>query len=75
MKFPSQLDTPYAVSQVLNQEPGKMRAKDLRELVVTKGSTPKAAATRQMKVKLVLALRFHVFDFRGECKRVLRAIE
>jgi len=31
VKFPAQLDTPYAVAQVLNQEPGKMRAKDLRD--------------------------------------------
>ena len=31
VKFPSQLDTPYAVAQVLNQEPGKLRAKDLRD--------------------------------------------
>lgn len=31
VKFPSQLDTPFAVSQVLNQEPGKLRAKDLRD--------------------------------------------
>ena len=31
VKFPAQLDTPYAVAQVLNQEPGKLRAKDLRD--------------------------------------------
>ena len=31
VKFPAHLDTPYAVAQVLNQEPGKMRAKDLRD--------------------------------------------
>ena len=31
LKFPAQLDTPYAVAQVLNQEPGKLRAKDLRD--------------------------------------------
>lgn len=31
LKFPAQLDTPYAVAQVLNQEPGRLRAKDLRD--------------------------------------------
>ena len=28
---PANLDTPYAVAQVLNQEPGKLKAKDLRD--------------------------------------------
>ena len=31
IKFGKDLDTPYAVAQVLNQEPGKLRMKDLRE--------------------------------------------
>ena len=31
IRFPSNLDTPYAVAQVLNQQPGKLRVKDLRE--------------------------------------------
>lgn len=31
IKFPLNLDTPHAVAQVLNQEPGKLRIKDLRE--------------------------------------------
>lgn len=31
VRFPPNLETPYAVAQVLNQEPGKLRAKDLRE--------------------------------------------
>jgi hypothetical protein len=31
IKFPVNLDTPHAVAQVLNQEPGKLRIKDLRE--------------------------------------------
>ncbi|WAQ94714.1 PCDP1-like protein [Mya arenaria] len=50
VKFPANLDTPYAVAQVLTQEPGKMRAKDLRDVVVTKDAKPKVA-TRQMKYK------------------------
>lgn len=50
VKFPPQLDTPYAVAQVLNQEPGKLRAKDLRETVMNKNKDVKPkAATRQMK--------------------------
>lgn len=31
IRFPSNLESPFAVAQVLNQEPGKMKAKDLRE--------------------------------------------
>ncbi|XP_060070730.1 cilia- and flagella-associated protein 221-like [Ylistrum balloti] len=49
VRFPPQLDTPYAVAQVLNQEPGKLRAKDLRETVITKSKDKPKAATRQMK--------------------------
>ncbi|XP_064648100.1 cilia- and flagella-associated protein 221-like [Lineus longissimus] len=50
IKFPADLNTPYAVACVLNQEPGKLRAKDLREAVLTKqDSTP---STRQMKEAL-----------------------
>ncbi|XP_074658961.1 cilia- and flagella-associated protein 221-like [Tubulanus polymorphus] len=47
ISFPVDLNTPYAVACVLNQEPGKLRAKDMREAIHTKrGST---ASTRQMK--------------------------
>ncbi|XP_052248642.1 cilia- and flagella-associated protein 221-like isoform X2 [Dreissena polymorpha] len=64
LKFSTQLDTPYAVAQVLNQEPGKMRAKDLREVVVTKDSKPKVA-TRQMKeAKFEHAVRQNVYEER-----------
>ncbi|XP_021377773.1 cilia- and flagella-associated protein 221-like isoform X2 [Mizuhopecten yessoensis] len=49
VRFPPQLDTPYAVAQVLNQEPGKLRAKDFRETVITKSKDKPKAATRQMK--------------------------
>ena len=31
IKFPANLDTPYSVAQVLLQEPGKLRMKDIRE--------------------------------------------
>lgn len=31
IRFPSNLESPFAVAQVLNQQPGKMKAKELRE--------------------------------------------
>ncbi|KAJ8314379.1 hypothetical protein KUTeg_008940 [Tegillarca granosa] len=52
VKFPPNLETPYAVAQVLNQEPGKLRAKDIRENLLTKKDTKPKAATRQMKEAL-----------------------
>lgn len=48
IKFPSNLDTPYAVAQVLNQEPGKLRMKDIREAVNAKKADG-VGSTRQMK--------------------------
>ncbi|XP_052810008.1 cilia- and flagella-associated protein 221-like isoform X2 [Mya arenaria] len=64
VKFPANLDTPYAVAQVLTQEPGKMRAKDLRDVVVTKDAKPKVA-TRQMKeAKFEHAVRQNVYEER-----------
>ncbi|XP_060601443.1 cilia- and flagella-associated protein 221-like [Ruditapes philippinarum] len=64
VKFPVDLNNPYAVSQVLNQEPGKLRAKDLRDVVVTKDSKPKAA-TRQMKeAKFEHQVRQNVYEER-----------
>ncbi|XP_071157794.1 cilia- and flagella-associated protein 221-like isoform X2 [Mytilus edulis] len=53
VRFPPNLETPYAVAQVLNQEPGKLRAKDLRETVLAKSKPDKTKkATRQMKEAL-----------------------
>ena len=53
VRFPRNLETPYAVAQVLNQEPGKLRAKDLRETVLAKSKPDKSKkATRQMKEAL-----------------------
>lgn len=53
IRFPPNLATPYAVAQVLNQEPGKLRAKDLRETVLAKSKPDKSKkATRQMKEAL-----------------------
>ncbi|XP_046335996.1 cilia- and flagella-associated protein 221-like isoform X2 [Haliotis rufescens] len=48
IKFPSVIESPYAVAQVLIQEPGKLRAKDLRESILTKKDTNKPS-NRQMK--------------------------
>ena len=50
IRFPSDLDTPYAVVQVLNQQPGKLRIKDIREAVVAKKNKDQTKMTRQMKV-------------------------
>lgn len=64
LKFPAQLDSPYAVSQVLNQEPGRLRAKDLRDVVVTKDSK-QGPATRQMKeAKFEHLVRKNVYEER-----------
>ncbi|KAK3108459.1 hypothetical protein FSP39_008303 [Pinctada imbricata] len=49
LRFPSNLDSPFAVGQVLNQEPGKLRAKDLRESIISKKQSTNKPATRQMK--------------------------
>ncbi|XP_062604429.1 cilia- and flagella-associated protein 221-like isoform X2 [Saccostrea cucullata] len=49
VRFPPKLDTPYAVAQVLNQEPGKLRAKDLRDTVLAQKQSTNKPATRQMK--------------------------
>lgn len=66
-KFPAQMNSPYAVSQVLNQQPGKLRAKDLREVIVTKDAKdekPKVA-TRQMKeAKFEHQVRQNVYEER-----------
>ncbi len=49
IRFPADLDTPYAVAQVLNQQPGKLRTKDIREAAAAKKKVQKKM-TRQMKV-------------------------
>ncbi|XP_078572039.1 cilia- and flagella-associated protein 221-like [Branchiostoma floridae x Branchiostoma japonicum] len=50
LRFPPNLNTPYAVSSVLNQTPGKLRTKDLREAITSKKDL--APNTRQMKEAL-----------------------
>ncbi|KAL8202819.1 UNVERIFIED_CONTAM: hypothetical protein K2H54_025968 [Gekko kuhli] len=47
LRFPTDLSNPYAVSTVLIQEPGKMKIKQLRE--VLGGQTEGGARTRQVK--------------------------
>ncbi|XP_069472712.1 cilia- and flagella-associated protein 221 [Ambystoma mexicanum] len=44
--FPVNLSTPYAVATVLNQQPGKLKAKDLREALTPSSEGPRG---RQMK--------------------------
>ena len=53
IRFPTDLDTPYAVAQILNQQPGKLRIKDIRDAVVAKNnSRDQTKMTRQMKVHI-----------------------
>ncbi|KAM8934069.1 cilia- and flagella-associated protein 221 [Pelodytes ibericus] len=47
LRFPLNLSNPYSVSTVLNQQPGKLKAKDLRE-----GNPPVCTNTRQAKETL-----------------------
>ncbi|XP_077654323.1 cilia- and flagella-associated protein 221 isoform X1 [Urocitellus parryii] len=49
LKFPVDLSNPFAVATVLNQEPGKMKIKELRE-VLDQGT--RISKTRQMKEAL-----------------------
>nr|XP_023416817.1 cilia- and flagella-associated protein 221 [Cavia porcellus] len=49
LRFPVDLSNPYAVATVLNQEPGKLRIKELREVLDQGTETSK---TRQMKEAL-----------------------
>ncbi|NXL37097.1 PCDP1 protein, partial [Glaucidium brasilianum] len=46
LRFPTDLSNPYAVATVLNQEPGKLKIKDLKE-ALCQGS--EGTKTRQMK--------------------------
>ncbi|XP_009675502.2 cilia- and flagella-associated protein 221 isoform X2 [Struthio camelus] len=46
LRFPTDLSNPYAVATVLNQEPGKLKIKDLKE-VLRQGN--EGTKTRQMK--------------------------
>ncbi|XP_077978067.1 cilia- and flagella-associated protein 221-like [Glandiceps talaboti] len=49
-RFPTNLNNTHAVNYVLNQEQGKMRAKDLRDAVLSKKES--GPSTRQMKEAL-----------------------
>ncbi|XP_028927000.1 cilia- and flagella-associated protein 221 isoform X2 [Ornithorhynchus anatinus] len=46
LRFPSDLSSPFAVATVLNQEPGKLKIKDLKAAL---GQGPDVCQTRQMK--------------------------
>ncbi|KAK2149919.1 hypothetical protein LSH36_431g01010 [Paralvinella palmiformis] len=64
VKFPVEIDTPYAVAQVLNQQPGKLRIKDLREVVLSKKGNS-GTPTRQMKEAMFeMAVRQNVYEER-----------
>lgn len=64
IRFPTNLDTPYAVAQVLAQEPGKLRIKDLRDAIDAKKGKS-VAQTRQMKEAMFeMAVRQDVYEER-----------
>ncbi|KFP73430.1 Primary ciliary dyskinesia protein 1, partial [Acanthisitta chloris] len=46
LRFPTDLSNPYAVATVLNQEPGKLRIKDLKEVL---SQAREGIKTREMK--------------------------
>ncbi|ESO95222.1 hypothetical protein LOTGIDRAFT_144748 [Lottia gigantea] len=64
IKFPAVIDTPHAVAQVLNQQPGKLKAKDVRENLTSQKDSKKATS-RQMKEALFeQAVRKNVYEER-----------
>lgn len=63
LQFPANLDSPAAVAEVLNQEPGKLKAKDLRETMMKQDTIE--SSTRQTKeAKFEQAVRQSVYEER-----------
>ncbi|KAL8567912.1 hypothetical protein ACOMHN_059034 [Nucella lapillus] len=64
IQFPSTIESPYAVGQVLNQEPGKLKVKELRDTVLGKQEATETS-TRQMKeARFEHAVRQNVYEER-----------
>lgn len=64
IQFPTVIESPYAVGQVLNQEAGKLKVKDLRDTVLGKQETTETS-TRQMKeARFEHAVRQNVYEER-----------
>lgn len=64
LKFPDPLDTPYHVAQVLIQEPGKLKIKELKDTILGKQETTEAS-TRQIKeARFDKAVRDNVYEER-----------
>ncbi|XP_076466697.1 LOW QUALITY PROTEIN: cilia- and flagella-associated protein 221-like [Babylonia areolata] len=64
IQFPTTIESPWAVGQVLNQEPGKLKVKDLRDTVLGKQETTETS-TRQMKeARFDHAVRQNVYEER-----------
>ncbi|KAK6165253.1 hypothetical protein SNE40_022213 [Patella caerulea] len=51
IKFPGIINTPHAVAQVLNQQPGRLKAKDVRDTMLSQKDNNKPSS-RQMKEAL-----------------------
>ncbi|XP_064613685.1 cilia- and flagella-associated protein 221-like isoform X2 [Liolophura sinensis] len=63
LKFPPQINCPHAVTQVLLQEEGRLRRKDLKEAITAKKVT--GPSTRQMKETVFeQAVRQNVYEER-----------
>ncbi|XP_025093721.1 cilia- and flagella-associated protein 221-like isoform X2 [Pomacea canaliculata] len=63
LQFPMVIKSPYAVAQVLNQEIGKLKAKDLRETMLSKGDF--SETSRQVKeARFCGAVRQNVLEER-----------
>ncbi|XP_023930131.1 cilia- and flagella-associated protein 221-like [Lingula anatina] len=64
IRFPPGLDTPYAIAQVLNQQAGKLRVKDLRDAIEA-AKESSAPSSRQMKEAVFeQAVRKNVYEER-----------
>ncbi|XP_013411374.1 cilia- and flagella-associated protein 221 [Lingula anatina] len=64
IRFPPSLDTPYAIAQVLNQQAGKLRVKDLRDAIEA-AKESSAPSSRQMKEAVFeQAVRKNVYEER-----------
>ncbi|KAK7486204.1 hypothetical protein BaRGS_00022527, partial [Batillaria attramentaria] len=63
LQFPANLESPAAVAQVLNQEPGKLKAKDLRDTMLKQDAL--GTSTRQAKeARFEHAVRQSVYEER-----------
>lgn len=63
LQFPAKIETPSAVAQVLNQEPGKLKAKDLRETLL-KNNNVESPSRQKKEARFEHAVRQSVYEER-----------